>query len=140
MVPSLLPAFSAPTAVSVPPSCLASSGVTAACAPVAASSAASMMVCLKFMVSTLSEGGLESRGQEATVFEQRRHAAVGSDGAGGRVGHQRAEEVDILQVEAVLLAHVERHANRIVAGALVAARLHGGLALQADRTAERHRH
>src|SRR5471032_2414621 len=131
MVPSLLPAFSAPTAVRVLPSCFASSGVTAACVPVAASSAASMMVCLKFMVSTLSEGGLESRGQEATVFEQRGHAAVGSDGARGRVVRQRAEEVDVLQVEAVLLAYIERHADRIVAGALVTARLHGGIALQA---------
>src|SRR5678816_3772215 len=105
MVPLALPAISAPTRVSLVPSCLASSGVTPACAvPTIVSRAparrvlANVIVCSFANVGkTPSQRGLEGEGQEAAVGEQGIGAGVGADRR-GRVQRGVAHEVDVLQV------------------------------------------
>src|SRR4051812_22105522 len=105
MVPSALPAFSAPTGVSVVPSAFASSAVTAACAasePAAMAMPASQ--CRLIFMRGSSEGGLEGEAHEATVLQ------VGGQPVRGRHGRavvlRLAHEVDVLEIEAVLLQHV----------------------------------
>src|SRR5215813_1366379 len=66
IVPSLLPAFSAPTAVRVVPICFASSAETAASAPVARDATANAMRDLLNMVASL-ERGLERERPPAAV-------------------------------------------------------------------------
>src|SRR5262245_24212182 len=102
MVPSLLPAFSAPTAVSVLPSALASSGEIAACAvPPSAAAAIAASIRLRFIdVSSSSEGRLEGQAQEAAVLQERGEAVLAGDGRA--VVAVLAGEVDVLEVEAVL--------------------------------------
>src|SRR5690349_12056186 len=70
IVPSLLPALSAPTRVRVVPSLLASSAVTAACnAPACAASTAATINALVslFMFSTVSERGFECQIDRAAI-------------------------------------------------------------------------
>src|SRR5688572_21308512 len=130
MVPSALPAFSAPTRVRSVPSFLASSGLTAWAVPRTASSAPARSVLVNFMVcsSAMSEGpsqrGLEGEDHETAVREQRIGAAAGGD-HGGRVGGGFANEVHVLQIEAVLRLQVDGHAKGVTAGVLVATQQHG---------------
>src|SRR4249919_3946883 len=143
MVPSALPATSAPTRVSLVPSCLASCGLTAWAVPRTASSVPARSVLAKFMdvcsfanVWRASQGGLEREDHEASVREQRVGAAVGGDHVEG-VGGGVAEEVHVLQIEAVLRVQVDGRADGIAAGPLVAAQQHGGVAAQATGVADR---
>src|SRR5947209_5841657 len=138
MVPSLLAAFSAPTRVSVvPPSALASSAVTAAFAAVAAyaaqTRAANRVSRMCMFVS--SEGGLEGEAQHAAVLQVGGEAVGRRDG--GAVVLVVTEPVDVLQVEAVLLLHVGRDADRVVAEALVATERRRGVARDSDRVGHR---
>src|SRR5207342_3850661 len=95
------------------------------------------MVCSFAYVDRASQRGLEGEDHEAAVLEQRVGAAVGGDHF-ERVGGGRAEEVHVLQVEAVLRVQVDGHAGGIAAGILVATQQHGGAAAQAARVADRH--
>src|SRR6188472_3350704 len=118
MVPAALPAFSAPTAVSVVPRVLASSAETA-WAPMAEKAIRPANQCnLRFMVDS-SEGGLEGQADGAAVAQERRQSVL--RGHGGAVVAVVAEKVDVLQVEAVLLQHVGADPDAVVAEPLVAA-------------------
>src|SRR5688572_29677168 len=144
MVPSALPAFSAPTRVMSAPSFLASPGLTAWAVPRTASSAPARSVLVNFMVcsSAMSEGpsqrGLEGEDHETAVREQRVGATAGGD-RGAPIGGDLANEVHVLQIEAVLRVQVDGHAQRVAAGILVAAQQHRGVAAQALRVADRQR-
>src|SRR5688572_28781585 len=111
MVPSALPAFSAPMRVRLVPSCWASVLSTAAWAvPRVASSALARRVLAIFMVCSCwrpgwSQGGLEGQDHEATVAEQRVGATVRRDHV-QRVGGGVAEVVHVLEVETVLRPQV----------------------------------
>src|SRR6478736_7731815 len=125
IVPSLLPACSAPTGVSVVPRALASSAVMAAFAPAAAVAATTPARRMRWdlIIIVSSEGGLEGQADEAAVL-QVGVESVGArdllaDGAGAFA--VAAEEIDELQVEAVLLPEVRTEADGVVAAALVAA-------------------
>src|SRR3954469_2298478 len=97
MVPAALPAFSAPTAVSVVPRALASSAVTA-WAPMAEKAIKpANQWSLRFMVGS-SEGGLEGQADGAAVAQEGRQSVRG--GHGGAVVAVVTEVVDVLQVEA----------------------------------------
>src|SRR5947209_3936867 len=118
MVPAALPAFSAPTGVSVVPSALASSGETAWAAKAEKASRPANQWSLRFMVDS-SEGGLEGQADEAAVTQERRQS-VGR-GHGRSVVAIVTNEVDVLQIEAVFLLHVGADAEAVVAQAFVAA-------------------
>src|SRR5258706_13067318 len=127
MLPSLLPAFSAPNGVSSAPSFLASSAVTAAW-PAAActdSTPAQISVAAKVFIGLCLrlERGLE-REEDGAAILQEGLAAVGHRDRAGGVRRVVAEVVDVLEIEAVLALVVEPEADRMVARALVAARGH----------------
>src|ERR1700749_1588974 len=103
MVPAALPALSAPIAVSVVPRAFASSAETAWAAKSAKANSPANPWSLRFMVCS-SEGGLEGQADEAAVAQVRRQAV--RRGHGGAVVAGLADEVDVLQIEAVLLQHV----------------------------------
>src|SRR5215471_14648329 len=105
IVPSLLPAFSAPTAVSVVPSCLASSAEIAAHAAGAnaAASAATIKV-LRNMILFSSKCGLERERHPAAVGQSGERAVgcthdAARGGLRGRVGLVVAEVAVVAQLE-----------------------------------------
>src|SRR5437016_10548976 len=134
IVPSLLPAFSAPKGVSVVPSCLASSALTAACEKAAqatvqaVTAATNSLVCVMSPVSfVLLEAGLERKCEQSAIFVE--GTVVGRHDAA--VVTELDPEIGILEVEGVLAQIVERQADAVGAGAFVAAAQGGGVALQA---------
>src|SRR5881275_21882 len=136
MVPAALPAFSAPTAVSVVPRVLASSAETAWAAIAEKAIRPANQLSLQFMGNS-SEGGLEGQADGAAVAQKRRQSVL--RGHGGAVVAVVTEVVDVLQVEAVLLQHVGADAEAVVAEALVAAEGRRGVAGDADRVTHRRR-
>src|SRR4029077_12188667 len=91
---------------------------------------------LRFMVCS-SEGGLEGQTHETAVAQERRQSVGRGDN--GAVVAEVADEVDVLQVEAVLLLHVGSDADAEVAEALVAAEGRRRVAAQADGVRQRRR-
>src|ERR1700755_745357 len=102
IVPSLLPAFFAPTEVSVVPSCFASSGETASALvlKIAAKPAASK-VFRNMKIAPWSECGLERERDPAAVGE-RRVRAVG-DAHDAAVGCEPCRHVRVVAEIAVVL-------------------------------------
>src|SRR3990167_2615926 len=138
MRPSLLADLSAPMAVSVVPSALASSALRAACAgavTAAARTAASSVI--RVCMDDSSEGGAEGQADEAPVLQEGGEAVLRRHGAA--VVAVAADVVDVLQVDAVFLLHVGRDADGVVAQALVAAEHGGRIARDADRVGHRRR-
>src|SRR5204862_7124838 len=136
MVPAALPAFSAPTAVSVVPRALASSAETAWAAIAENAIRPANQLSLQFMGNS-SEGGLEGQADGAAVAQERRQSVL--RGHGGAVVAVVAEIVDVLQVEAVLLQHVGADAEAVVAEPLVAAKRRRRVAADADCVRHRRR-
>src|SRR5260221_11836129 len=127
MVPSLLPAFSAPTAVSVVPSCLASSADTAAhdAGALRDMSAATMIVLRNICCSSL-ECGLECQRDPAAVRKRGKGTVsrVQSAVAADRVCTEIAV---VRKLHVVFLIKVGSDPGTPVAGALVASQQHGGV-------------
>src|SRR5690606_36183038 len=117
MVPAALPAFSAPTGVSSPPSLAASSGLTAAWAMPVASTAAPAMAarvnfCLVFILClpVASEGILDGERREVAVVDL--VVTLGAAEAGvAQVEHQLVQ-VGRLQTQGQRLATLEEVAAR----------------------------
>src|SRR3954469_10387129 len=127
MEPSLLAAFSAPTAVSVVPICFASSAVTAASADpatVTPSARASILRIMVFSSGCCLERGLEGEREPATVLERGIRPVRDRHGA-GRIGGVVAVVAVVAEVHAIALQDVRAEARAVVAVALVAAERDG---------------
>src|SRR4051812_38328859 len=106
MVPSLLPAFSAPVAVSVVPSCLASSAETALQAVGAASDASAAIInVLRNMIVFLSECRFECERYPAAVGQLCERTVGRTHHAACRSGHRRVRRV-IAEVAVVAELHL----------------------------------
>src|SRR4051812_17465598 len=125
MVPSLLPAFSAPTAVSVVPSCFASSADTAAKEGAQIAASARARIDWGCMRVSLSERCLERERPPAAVGERAEHAVERGGGARRGVGRVVAEVAGVLQVHPVLRINVGGEPEGVIAGVVVAAQEHG---------------
>src|SRR5688500_8565937 len=167
MVPAALPAFSAPTGVSLPPSWAALSALTAACARPAASTnalvVATSAVFLRMVIVAALPGGservLDGEGIEIAIVDlvERRatHLARATGGGtgvgafdarreahGGGTAATAAEERRVAQVEhpAVEVVGLETHCGGLASFEEVSARSRGdALHVMVERDARRQR-
>src|SRR5690606_4443073 len=158
MLPSALPACSAPTAVRLCPNWAACSGDTAPWA--AATTASDNALTIKDWIRVISdllgrwsESCLEGESDHAAVLELRRGAREGrrlprytvvqAVGARRRTIDGRlasvegTEVVHVLEVEAVLVTHVGGNPHRVTTGVFITAQLHGRVAIEADVVGQR---
>src|SRR5262245_5568173 len=137
MVPSLLPATSAPHGVSVVPSCLTSSADGAPWATpvsrIVAAIAVFEMVCSVLTSNPLLEASLVGQRQPGTVLDLR--PVADADQPCGGVDLVGRQVVVVGNAEVVSLVVCERHAEAVGARLFVSAAEHGAVALQPQREA-----